>query len=53
MKCAMKYKPIIWKTAPEDGAALKAAYLTGDGHCPACRRRGQEVLIEERFGETP
>ncbi len=53
MECVMKYKPIVWKTSPEDSEALKTAYLTGDGLCPACIREGLQVLIEERFGETP
>jgi len=53
MKCSVKYKPIIWKTAPEDAEALKMAYLAGDGLCPVCKREGFEVQIEERFGETP
>ena len=53
MECRTKYKPIIWRTAPEDQAALKAAYLTGDGLCPACKARGRRVRIEERYGETP
>ena len=53
MKCITRYKPIIWKTATEDAAALKAAFLNGDGLCPACKREGLEVVIEERFGESP
>ncbi len=53
MRCSIKYKPIIWKTDPEDAKALKISYLTGDGLCPACKREGLEVQIEERFGETP
>lgn len=53
MKCAMKYKPLIWKTPPDDIPALREAYLAGDGLCPACKREGREVLIEERYGETP
>lgn len=53
MKCVIKYKNIIWKTAPEDAAALKDAFLNGDGLCPACKRDGLSVPIEERFGETP
>ncbi len=52
MKCEIKYKPIIWKTSPEDSEALKTAYLAGDGLCPACKREGLQVRIEERFGET-
>lgn len=53
MKCVTKYKPIIWKTSREDAAALKEAYLAGDGLCPACNREGRHVRIEERYGETP
>ncbi len=53
MECVVKYKPIIWKTTSEDAEALKLAYLTGDGNCPACRREGRTVVIEERHGETP
>ncbi len=53
MECVVKYKPIIWKTSSEDAEALKTAYLTGDGNCPACQRDGWRVAIEERFGETP
>ncbi|NOY52654.1 MAG: hypothetical protein GXP58_03430 [Deltaproteobacteria bacterium] len=52
MKC-LKYKPIIRRTTPEDAEALKMSYLAGDGLCPACKREGFEVKIEERFGETP
>ena len=53
MECVVKYKPIIWKTSPEDSAALKDAYLSGDGLCPACKRQGLRIPIEERFGESP
>jgi len=53
MECAIKYKPIIWKTSPRDQEDLKTAYLSGDGLCPACKAQGREVPIEERFGETP
>ncbi len=53
MECVVKYKPIIWKTLPEDSAALKDAYLSGDGLCPACKRQGLRIPIEERFGESP
>ncbi|MEK6775452.1 MAG: hypothetical protein AABY87_01055 [bacterium] len=53
MKCVVRYKPILWKTNPEDAAELKAAFLNGDGLCPACKRDGLSVPIEERFGETP
>jgi len=53
MKCVIRYQPILRKTSSEDAAALKAAYLAGDGLCPACKREGFSVPIEERFGETP
>ena len=53
MQCSIKYKPIIWKTSREDAEALKMAYLAGDGQCPACKREGLEVRVEERYGETP
>ena len=53
MKCITRYKPILWKTSPEDAAELKAAFLNGDGLCPACKREGLSVPIEERFGESP
>ncbi len=53
MRCVIKYKPILWKTSAEDAEALKAAFLGGDGFCPACKREGRQVPIEERYGETP
>lgn len=52
MKCDIKYRPIVWKTPHIDRAAMKSAYLEGDGQCPSCAREGRQAAIEERFGET-
>ncbi len=53
MQCSIKYKPIIWKTSQQDAEDLKMSFLTGDGQCPACKREGLDVMVEERYGETP
>lgn len=52
MECEIKYRPIIFSTHKDDRVAMKAAYLQGDGNCPACDRDGRTSAIEERFGET-
>lgn len=52
MKCELKYRPVISATPERDRIAVKEAYLTGDGFCPACKREGRQTPIEERFGES-